>query len=490
MHRKEEVMGSRNCRVKSLFLAIVCIAVFIYMHLKGEVWNANTQLPVLHSRNLTGKSSGWQHKTGKPASLTSIPDISRTLSRQYHTGHTTGSTSIIKTSSNLKRANDHSITLLVRMAGKLKEHRHRYYCDLFRTTVLYWPPSYGKTVVVLDEESELDHVFGEKIKAQTNDFFPEYKLEVLYETLPKDPRVLDFPGAPKPPGYNRQLWSSFFMDLYTNDSIIAWMDNDAAFITPVTKSSIFSGSKLRALGWDCSLGKKWVQAWAQTTELALGFPYVADFMTYFPVYIYRDTFIHCREHILKHFNTHTFSEAFKQFYRDFLSPVSIVMSYAWYFERDRYDWNMKICSDLNKYNKKFPVGHTIGIEHTESVLSEPQTTFHVPYAESLFSNVLVSYCLSHEASGKKMGVCSKHNFSLSDNFDLLQHDLQRIVSLPEHPCSGDKRNFCLQVLERHYKQVGAEIKENRRKVDWHNVETVERLANDVDIKCEAITFQR
>ena len=85
------------------------------------------------------------------------------------------------------------------MAGKLAKHRHRYYCDLFRTTVLYWPPSYGKTVVVLDEESELDHMFGEKIKAQTKDFFPEYKLEVLYETLPKDPSVLDFPGSPKPP---------------------------------------------------------------------------------------------------------------------------------------------------------------------------------------------------------------------------------------------------------------------------------------------------
>ena len=43
-----------------------------------------------------------------------------------------------------------SMTLFVRMAGKLKEHRTAFYCDLFRTAVLFWPASFGKTVVVLD----------------------------------------------------------------------------------------------------------------------------------------------------------------------------------------------------------------------------------------------------------------------------------------------------------------------------------------------------
>ena len=64
-----------------------------------------------------------------------------------------------------------SITLFVRMAGKLKEHRTRFYCDLFRTAVPFWPASFGKTVVVLDEESEQDHIFANNIttfsKSQT-----------------------------------------------------------------------------------------------------------------------------------------------------------------------------------------------------------------------------------------------------------------------------------------------------------------------------------
>ena len=79
-----------------------------------------------------------------------------------------------------------SITLFVRMAARLEKHRYRYYCDLLRTTVLYWPPSYGKTVVVLDEESEVDYLFAENITRLNKEHFPDYKLDVLYEPLPKD----------------------------------------------------------------------------------------------------------------------------------------------------------------------------------------------------------------------------------------------------------------------------------------------------------------
>ena len=381
---------------------------------------------------------------------------------------------------------DTPITLFVRMAGKLEKHRQRYYCDLFRSTVLFWPPSYGKTVMVLDEESVTDHVFTQNITRQTKEHFPEYKLEVLYEPLPKDPSILDFPGSPRPPGYNRQLWSSFFIDLYTNDTVIGWMDNDAAFFTSVTKSSIFRGTKLRVLGWECSMVYSWVRRWAKSTKLALGLPFVVDFMTYFPVYIYRDTFTHCREYILKRFNTTSFEEAFKAFYKGKISPVSVILSYAWYFEKGRYDWNFKICSDITKYNKQFPVGHKIGPEHIEDILSEPQTAFHASYGKFLYSNVLVSFCLSHRAAGNELAMCSKHNFSLSDNFDLLHHDLQRVRKLDKNPCAGKNTNLCLQVLERHYKQVGLEMKKNERKLDWHNVETVEKLANEVDIKCKPI----
>lgn len=451
----------RRGKLKCLFL-ICLVSTIIVMLLTHVAWKKSS------FDSFVGKTNySWffdRPSTGNPSATSIQSSTATNLSFQLST----------------------PVTLFVRMAGKLLEHKRRYYCDLFRTTVLFWPPSFGKTVLVLDEESEQDHVFGENITQQTREYFPEHKLEVFYEPLPEDPNVLNFAGMPKPAGYNRQLWSSFFIDLYTNDSIIAWMDNDAAFITPVTKSSIFNGTKLRVLGSECSLADNWVKTWAQTTELALGVPFVVDFMTYFPVYIYRDTFTHCREHILRRFSTNNFGEAFRKFYQAYISPVSIILSYAWFFEKDRYDWNMKICANLGEYNKRFPTGHTIGPEHIGDILSEPQTTFHVPYAEFLFSNVLVSYCLSHKAAGNNLDLCSNHSFSVNNNLVLFNSDLQRVQNEEQSPCTGNNTSLCWQVLERHYNQIGLEIKQNWRQLDWRNVETVEKLANEMDIKCRPI----
>ena len=81
---------------------------------------------------------------------------------------------------NNSTANIPSITLFVRMAGKLKRHRTRFYCDLFRTAVLVWPASFGKTVVALDEESVVDHVYASQLTSQIKQHFPDRKLEVAF----------------------------------------------------------------------------------------------------------------------------------------------------------------------------------------------------------------------------------------------------------------------------------------------------------------------
>ena len=387
-------------------------------------------------------------------------------------------------------ATSSSITLFVRMAGKLKEHRTRFYCDLFRTAVLFWPASFGKTVITLDEESEQDHIFANNITSQIKRHFPNRKLEVAYEALPKDESILNFKSSRKSPGYNRQLWSSFFIDLYTNDPIIAWMDSDVTFLTPVTKATKFNGSKIRILGSECSMKIIREKTWAQTTKIALGLPMVADFMTYFPVYIYRDTFTHCREYILKRFNTSNFEEAFKKSYHTahLISPVNVVISYAWFFERDRYDWNLKICSDLKSYNTRFPVGHKIKPQHTEDILSQPQTALHIDHTYRIetnffLSNIFVSYCLSQRAADKQQAICSSRPFSADTNLVLFNHDLMKLKPGHEIPCAGSKRNHCLKSLERHYNQVGIDIKQGRE-IKWRDLEVVERLAKEADMICK------
>ena len=383
-----------------------------------------------------------------------------------------------------EEATNTTISLFVRMSGKRADHRQRYLCNVFRTAVLFWPPSFGKSVIGLDEESQEDHEFAENLRIQAKKYFPDRELEFHYEALPKDKGTLEFQGSPKTPGYNRQLWSSFFTDLLSNDTVIAYMDSDSSFFTPVTKSTIFNGTKVRALGTGCTFKWRWVNTWARTTQMALGLPFVVDFMTYFPVYMYRDTVTNCREHILKHFNTRNFEEAFRKFYKGFISPVSVLMSYAWYFERERYDWNFEICDDLAEYNKRFPnAGHIIGPEHVETILSEPQTAWHGHAGTALNKNVLASYCLSHKAAGNKLDICSNHSVSLSDNLLFFVHDLQR--PLDRNPCKGNNTNTCLQILERHYNQVGLEIKQGR-KLEWSNLERADKLASEFDIKCPPI----
>jgi len=73
---------------------------------------------------------------------------------------------------------------------------------------------------------------------------------------------------------------------------------------------------------------------------------------------------------------------------------------------------------------------------------------------------------------------------LKDNLVLFNHDLQRVENLLQTPCTGNNTNACLKALERHYNQVGLEIKRNERKLDWADLERIEKLANEVDIVCK------
>ena len=393
---------------------------------------------------------------------------------------------------------DTPITLFLRMSGSRQDHLFRFYCHLYRTFVMYWPPSLGKFVIVLDKEGKDDYKFAAKVTNETKSYFPDYKMEVLYEPLPQKDDILNVNDG-HPRGYTRQLWSSFFIDQYTNDSIIAWMDSDTAFLTPVTKSTIFAGTKLRAIATQPEITsfRFWVKHWVATNEIALGLPFVADFMTYFPVYIYRDTFTHCREYLLKRFNSTDLEEVFPKFFETNgaevlrLSPVNVVLNYAWYFERDRYDWSFEITRNLTEYNEEFLKGYAIGPEYVRTILAEPQTAFHSMKTKGMWiwSKILISYCLSHRAAGNTtVDICTNHmpNAAFKDNFPLFNYDLQFITNPLRSPCNAGNNSFtCLRILERHYNQVGLEIKQGR-KLEWRNVETVEQIAKNSGITCNPI----
>ena len=231
---------------------------------------------------------------------------------------------------------------------------------------------------------------------------------------------------------------------------------------------------------------------AGRNEAILGLPMVVDFMMYFPVYIYRDTFTNTRNYILKRFKTNNFEEAFRKVYNkdsDLISPVSVILSYAWFFEYDRYDWSIEMCTDLETYNKRFlDARFKIKPEHVRSLFSQPHTAFHrnPPSIFGLFSPIIpISYCLAKErAEGKKPAMCSKHSPSeIKEMLILFNVNLQR-VQKGQSQCKGNTTiNHCLQILEGIHDKVAFELRRNERRLEWEDLETVDKLAKEVGITC-------
>ena len=78
-------------------------------------------------------------------------------------------------------------------------------------------------------------------------------------------------------------------------------------------------------------GVSHVASWDRNTREAIGFPMLADFMTYFPVYLYADTIKNCLKHIMKKMNSTAFEEAFIKTVlqsNGWASLVNIIQSYA------------------------------------------------------------------------------------------------------------------------------------------------------------------
>ena len=54
------------------------------------------------------------------------------------------------------------------------------------------------------------------------------------------------------------------------------------------------------------------------------------------------------------------------------------------------------------------------------------------------------------------------------------------------PCNGNLKFTCLVVLDRHYNLVGSEILEHKRRMEWSDVEIVEKLVKEVNASCPGI----
>ena len=251
------------------------------------------------------------------------------------------------------------IELTVRMPST-KKMVSRLFCSLLRSAVLFWSTRYGAINLILDESAKNDPYFPQQ-EEKLGDLF-SYK--IVYEKNPQNiPRFMYatthvFSNM----GYMQQLYSSFLMDLYTNASIIAWVDTDTMFTTVVTDRKIMNDDGRLIVKGMNNFNKSehhWIDAWDDHTWATIGHPMVADFMIYFPIFIFASTIKNCREYIMLRYQRDSFEDAFVDATiqgprTSNPCPVCTIMSYAFYFEYNLYDWHIDLgASNLQDYNERF-----------------------------------------------------------------------------------------------------------------------------------------
>ena len=237
------------------------------------------------------------------------------------------------------------------------------------------------------------------------------------------------------------------MDTYTDpDTIIAWTDSDTVFTIPVMVESIIRNGKLIVKGMNTLRTD-----WNQSTAFTLGLPPVSDFMTFFPVYVHARTLRNCRHYIMHRLKSKTFAEAFIKMveFNAFISPVNIVLSYAYYFERDLYDWHIDVGNEtLESYNMyvlppEFPLLET-------DLTPEIHVTVHTKYV--LHSNEISkpleeAICFTQIALNMtNIPHCDKFRHEI--NLQLFQ--FQYLRSHINTWCApGPKRDQCKKLIDDH-----------------------------------------
>ncbi|XP_022092264.1 uncharacterized protein LOC110980175 [Acanthaster planci] len=226
--------------------------------------------------------------------------------------------------------------------------------------------------------------------------------------------------------------------------------------------------------------------WYKATQLALGKDMVADFMTHFPAYIWRDTITNCRNHMLKHMKVTRLDDAFPKLV-DLVSPVNVIFNYAYYFENDRYDWHLDVNKDLAAYNlKQLPRG--VNIKPSET-LPEVRVTVHETYYRKPKERnpLLQGYCVAKRYVGPLPANCQA--FENVINFQLFEFGwfpgiIQSHISTW---CGSDEgRRDCVRRLEAHYKNVKTYYNLGWFDLNLRRVRAVEKLAAQENTSCPKI----
>ena len=142
-------------------------------------------------------------------------------------------------------------------------------------------------------------------------------------------------------GYDRQQWSTFYMDTFVNHDIIGIVDSDSTFTTYLTDENIFiNDGKIKIMG--IKPLKSWVHwsnesklykfkdgAQQENDDIALQFQTIYDCMAtnLMPFFFWKTSFNNFRKYIESVWNM-SFDEAYKIFSKKTYCQFNIMVNYV------------------------------------------------------------------------------------------------------------------------------------------------------------------
>ena len=276
--------------------------------------------------------------------------------------------------------------------------------------------------------------------------------------------------------YELQQWSTFYFDIYAANianmysivqpQILAIVDADSQLQTFSTFESVFpemtlydlisSNSsinrknkhfKLRAFGVGRDL-------FFHATELLLGKPQIADFMVTFPVYVYLDTLKNMRSHVEKLHNM-SFDDAFEKSVSSsttYYSQFAIILSYAYWFERDRYSFYIQPWTGTE--NKPYS-------DLVRTSVPQPRVSLHMKTNPQ--QAIMKGCCFSYQLNDTIMNAALYHVFTnvnrtkirnLCNSFDGYENQYEATCEYLQYPNDADmhiwKQN---DTMTKHYRSV-------------------------------------
>lgn len=223
--------------------------------------------------------------------------------------------------------------------------RQRLIGNLFQTARIFVDRKQFRMALILDDESRADHEFGDLCLERG------YVDRVVYEPLPPNWKTL-FQGISFPPpynrwGYDRQQWSTFYLDHYSDADVIGVVDSDSTFFSFLTRQNLFASDgrlKLHAVMPPLRRARGRMKHLESTTgstyindPLALGepAPYEAMWTDRMPICFWRDSYARLRDFVAGRWGR-SFDDAFVEFSRSGYSQFNILVNHALRHESDRY----------------------------------------------------------------------------------------------------------------------------------------------------------